>query len=82
MNGIATNCCIKIPNCVEKGIRALYLEKVYTGFKRSYGNVDNVAVDMNGGKVKGKKGVRTDEGNYQVEVKVSKEDEENKEESR
>ena len=60
MNGIATNRRIKLPNCVEKGIRSLYPSKVYMGFKRSYDDVDNEAVDINGGKVKGKKWVRTD----------------------
>ena len=79
MNGIATNRRIKLPNCVEKGIRSLYPSKVYMGFKRSYDDVDNEAVDINGGKVKGKKWVRTDSN--QVEVSVSKEDEDNKEET-
>ena len=77
-NGIVTNRRIKLPNCVEKGIRSLYPSKVYMGFKRSYDNVDNEAVDINGGKVKGKKWVRTDEGSYEVEVKVSKQVEETK----
>ena len=81
MNGIATNRRIKLPNCVEKGIRSLYPSKVYMGFKRSYDDVDNVAVDINGGKVKGKKWVRTDEGSYQVEAKASKQVEETKEET-
>ena len=80
MNGIATNRRIKLPNCVEKGIRSLYPSKVYMGFKRSYDNVENEAVDINGGKVKGKKWVRTDEGSYQVEAKASKQVEETKEE--
>ena len=81
MNGIATNRRIKLPNCVEKGIRSLYPSKVYMGFKRSYDDVDNEAVDINGGKVKGKKWVRTDEGSYQVEAKASKQVEETKEET-
>ena len=38
MNGIETNHCIKLLNCVEKGIRTLYPRKVYMGFKRSYDN--------------------------------------------
>ena len=79
MNGIATNRRIKLPNCVEKGIRSLYPSKVYMGFKRSYDDIDNEAVDINGGKVKGKKWVRTDEGSYQVEAKASKKVEETKE---
>ena len=81
MNGIATNRRIKLPNCVEKGIRSLYPSKVYMGFKRSYDDIDNEAVDINGGKVKGKKWVRTDEGSYQVEAKASKQVEETKEET-
>ena len=81
MNGITTNRRIKLPNCVEKGIRSLYPSKVYMGFKRSYDNIDNEAVDINGGKVKGKKWVRTDEGSYQVEAKASKQVEETKEET-
>ena len=81
MNGIATNRRIKLPNCVEKGIRSLYPSKVYMGFKRSYDNVDNVAVDMNGEKVKGKKWIRTDEGSYEVEVGDSKKEEDSKEET-
>ena len=81
MNGIATNRRIKLPNCVEKGIRSLYPSKVYMGFKRSYDDVDNEAVDINGGKVKGKKWVRSDEGSYQVEAKASKQVEETKEET-
>ena len=51
------------------------------GFKRRYDNVDNVAVDMNGGKVKGKKWIRTDEGSYEVEVGDSKKEEDSKEET-
>ena len=81
MNGIATNRRIKLPNCVEKGIRSLYPSKVYMGFKRSYDDVDNVAVDMNGEKVKGKKWIRTDEGSYEVEIGDSKKEEDSKEET-
>ena len=51
------------------------------GFKRSYDNVDNVAIGMNGEKVKGKKWIRTDEGSYEVEVGDSKKEEDSKEET-
>ena len=35
--------------------------------------VDNTAVDIDGNKILGKKWVRTDYGNYEVEVEESKE---------
>ena len=72
INGIATNCHIKLPTWIKKGIITLYPRKVYMGFKRSYNNVNNKSININREKIKGKKWVRTGEGSYKVEVGDSK----------
>ena len=58
----------KHPDCVEKGVRALYYSKYYMGFKRTRNEADSNAVHIDGNKVQGVKWVRKEDGNYETEV--------------
>ena len=58
----------KHPDCVKKGVRALYSSKHYMGFKRTRNEADNTAVDIDGNKVQGVKWARKEYGNYETEV--------------
>lgn len=52
------------PTCVSTGVRSLYPSTWYMGFDRKQDEDDNVAVEIEGNKIKGLKWVKTMEGDY------------------